>query len=113
MIKSHPETMVDLHTHTTASDGTLTPEGLAELAAEKGLAAVAVTDHDTVAGVAAAQARGDELGVHVVPGLELGARWDGGGSLHLLGYYVDTSNPRLRERLREFTDGRRARAAHR
>ena len=65
--------MIDLHTHSTASDGTLSPEALVELAAERGLSAIALTDHDTVAGVAPAQERGKSLSVEVVPAVELGA----------------------------------------
>ena len=57
----------DLHTHTTASDGTLSPRQLVALAGELGLGAVAITDHDTVAGLAEGLAAGEALGVRVVP----------------------------------------------
>jgi predicted metal-dependent phosphoesterase TrpH len=80
--------MIDLHAHSTASDGTLAPEELVDLAAETGLAAIALTDHDTLAGVPAAVARGKERGVDVVPGLELGLEWEKAGAMHLLGYFV-------------------------
>ena len=60
--------MIDLHAHTTYSDGTLSPRELVELAAEIGLSAVAVTDHDSIDGLDEALAAGAELGVEVVPG---------------------------------------------
>lgn len=79
---------IDLHTHTTASDGVLSPEALVEKAAEKGLAAIAVSDHDAVEGVAPAQARAAGLGVEVVPAVELTA-YEGESELHVLGYFID------------------------
>lgn len=91
--------MIDLHTHSTASDGTLTPAALVDLAAEKGLAAIALTDHDTVAGVPAALARGEERGVEVIPGVELGVQWEGHGSMHILGYCLPPEDGGLQEKL--------------
>lgn len=64
---------VDLHTHTTASDGVLPAEQVVEAAAAAGLKAIAITDHDTVDGIAAAEAAGARLGVRIVPGVELSA----------------------------------------
>lgn len=80
---------VDLHTHTTRSDGTLTPEQLVGEAKRLGLVAVGITDHDTLEGVAEAEKAGEKLGVEVVPGFEISVNppW-GEGELHLLGYYV-------------------------
>jgi len=101
--------MIDLHTHSTASDGTLSPEALVELAAERGLSAIALTDHDTVAGVAPAQERGKSLGLEVVPAVELGAWLDGVGEIHLLGYFIDIKNKTLRDRLAWLRDERRSR----
>ncbi|HEV2492355.1 MAG TPA: PHP domain-containing protein [Terriglobia bacterium] len=91
--------MIDLHAHTTASDGSLTSEELVDLAAAKGLSVLAVTDHDTVAGIAAALKRGKERGVDVIPGIKLGAKWNGGGQMHILGYQIDREDPRLTDRL--------------
>jgi predicted metal-dependent phosphoesterase TrpH len=102
--------MIDLHTHSTASDGTLSPEGLVDLAAEKGLSAIALTDHDTVAGIAAARARGAERGLEVIPGVELAAEWEGAGQMHLLGYFIDDQHPYLLERLRWLREHRLERA---
>ena len=79
---------IDLHLHSTASDGTLTPEALVDAAAALGLAAIALTDHDTVGGVAAATRAGMKRGVTVVPGVELSADVTG-GDCHILGYLVD------------------------
>jgi len=84
----------DLHAHTTASDGTFTPRELVELAQVNGLAAVAVTDHDTTAGLAEALATGAELGVEVVPGIELSTTFEE-REVHVLGYYYDPQHPEL------------------
>ena len=92
---SETERVIDLHLHTTVSDGSYTPAELVRHAAELGLAAVAVTDHDAVAGCAEAAAVGESLGVEVVPGIEISTKY--GGPVHLLGYYVDTASPALRE----------------
>lgn len=80
--------MIDLHAHTTASDGSCSPRQLVQLAQEVGLEAVGVTDHDTIAGWPEALAASEELGVEVVPGVELSTSY-AGGRFHLLGYYVD------------------------
>lgn len=63
--------IVDLHTHTTASDGSYTPTELVKYAKQKGVSAIAITDHDTVAGVEEASMEGEELGIRVIPGAEL------------------------------------------
>lgn len=83
---------LDLHIHTVASDGDWTPEAVVEAAAESGLDVISVTDHDTVAGVAAAQAAGGKAGVRVVSGTELSATWEG-RDIHVLGYGVDPTHP--------------------
>jgi predicted metal-dependent phosphoesterase TrpH len=77
----------DLHSHTLCSDGMLSPTALVDLAASRGLAALAVTDHDTVDGLAEACARGVERGVEVVPGIELSIE-EGSLDVHLLGFFV-------------------------
>ncbi len=78
---------VDLHAHSTASDGALAPTAVVEAAARAGLAALALTDHDTVAGVAEAQEVGARLGIRIVPGIELSVM-DGDKELHLLGLHL-------------------------
>lgn len=90
--------LVDLHLHSTASDGSLTPTEVVRLAKERGLAAVALTDHDTVDGLAEAVAAGEAFGVEVIPGVEISAQ-HGLGSMHVLGYFVNYTSPRLAERL--------------
>lgn len=84
---------IDLHIHTTASDGTLSPAQVVRTAHELGLQAIAITDHDTVSGFGEAAAEGAELGLEVVPGLELSSRY--GRIIHILGYYVRTESPIL------------------
>ncbi len=76
--------MVDLHTHSAASDGTLSPKELVAYAAERNLSAIAVTDHDTIAGVHEAVETGRRLGVQVIPGIELEVEYPR-GVFHMLG----------------------------
>lgn len=78
--------IADLHTHSTASDGQYTPEELVRLAKDRGVEALALTDHDTLDGVGAAVGAGEALGLRILPGVELGAaEYD---NLHILGYRV-------------------------
>src|SRR5919204_1659059 len=77
----------DLHIHTTYSDGLYTPAQVVDLARRSGLAAIAVTDHDTLRGVPAARAAASGSGLEVVPGVEISAAYRG-RELHLLGYFV-------------------------
>ena len=99
----------DLHTHTTASDGTLSPAELVRAALDAGVEVLAVTDHDTVAGVAPAIEAAVATGLRVLPGVELSALYPG-GSLHLLGYGFDPAAGGLDVRLRALTMGREERA---
>jgi Predicted metal-dependent phosphoesterases (PHP family) len=86
--------LVDLHVHSTASDGSLAPEAVVGRARSAGLAAMALTDHDTLAGVPAAVAAGERLGVRVVGGCEFSsaAPW---GEMHVLGYFLPSHSPEL------------------
>lgn len=88
----------DLHTHTTASDGLHRPSEVVRMAAEAGLAAVAITDHDTVAGIAEAVDAGRRFGIEAVPGVELSTSLDG-QDIHILGYYIDFRDSLLLSRL--------------
>lgn len=90
--------MIDLHAHTTASDGSLSPAELVQLAKGRGLTAVAVTDHDTVDGVQEAIEAGSKAGVDVVPGLEFSAEYSP-GTMHLLGLEIDPYESNLRKEL--------------
>ena len=82
---------VDLHAHTTASDGSLIPSELIAYAKEKGLAAIAVTDHDTVGGLDEAMDEGQRLGIRVIPGVELSTRVDG-RDVHLVSLFINWKN---------------------
>ncbi len=84
---------IDLHIHTAVSDGTDSPAEVVRKAGELGIAAVGITDHDTVAGCAEAMAAGQELGVEAVPGVELTSRY--GRTIHILGYYLRVNSPVL------------------
>ena len=99
---------IDLHTHTLASDGSDAPADVVRKAAALGLRAVAVTDHDTFAGLPEARAAGQRCGIEVVPGVELSTVW-GGEEVHLLGYFMDTGNTALRALMTRATDERNAR----
>ncbi len=83
--------LVDLHVHSTVSDGTLTPRALVQLAKEKGLRAIALTDHDNINGNKEALEEGARLGMEVIPGVEISGDFPG-GTLHILGYYVTENN---------------------
>jgi 3',5'-nucleoside bisphosphate phosphatase len=100
--------MIDLHSHSTASDGSRSPEGLVELALETGLTVLALTDHDTLDGVdpAAARARGTAL--TLVPGVEIEIEHDG-GEFHLLGLALFGDRGRLQESLVRLRQARRER----
>jgi len=99
---------IDLHTHTTASDGSLTPTALIQQAHGIGLAALAVTDHDTLGGLAEAAGAARELGMDFLPGVELSVE-DKDGRFHLLGYGFDPEFPELAEKLAQLRRGRAAR----
>lgn len=100
----------DLHTHTLHSDGQLAPTALVHLARERGLRALAVTDHDCIDGIEEAQAAGRRAGVEVVTGVELSVTV-GPEEVHLLGYFFDPSHAGLRKHLTAFIERRRERAA--
>lgn len=101
--------LIDLHCHTTASDGLATPSDLVRVASERKLDVIAVTDHDTVMGVVPAIRAGTERGVRVVPGIELSTR-HGGREVHLLGYFIDVEDEVLNRGLRKMREQRRDRA---
>lgn len=86
--------MIDLHLHTTASDGRLTPAELVARAASVGLTTMAVTDHDTLAGLAEVRTHTDALNITLVPGIEITAV-NAGRDVHVLGYFIDTSDHML------------------
>ena len=85
---------IDLHTHSSCSDGSLTPAELVERAAAAGVRVLALTDHDTLAGSAEARAAAERLGVRLVPGVELSACWRH-QSIHVLGLWIDPDSAAL------------------
>ena len=92
------EKRIDLHIHTTASDGTDTPAQAVAKAKELGLEAIAITDHDSVSGVAEALEAGKMLGVEVIPGIEISADYRG-NKAHIVGLFVDHTREELRPAL--------------
>jgi len=100
----------DLHTHSTASDGTLTPRELVERAAGQGVEVLALTDHDTVAGLDEAEDAARDHGVTLVPGVEASVSWNG-RTLHIVGLGIDRSCARLRTGLAGLLAYREERAA--
>lgn len=86
--------MIDLHVHTTASDGTDTPYEVVKKAAQLGISAIAITDHDTTAGISEAIDAGEKYNVEVVPGIEISADYKG-IEVHILGYFIDYKSPKL------------------
>ncbi len=100
---------VDLHIHSTASDGVLSPSQIVRTALELDLATIAITDHDTTAGIAEAQRAAKGTGLEVIPGVEINSEGEW-GDLHFLGYYVAPEAPLLRQRLQAMRDARLGRA---
>ncbi len=86
---------IDLHLHTTHSDGQLSPKQLVEMAAQKHLRAIAVTDHDTVSGIRATKYFAHQHGIQFVEGVEISAYTEKDGELHILGYRIDPESPVL------------------
>jgi len=89
---------VDFHSHTVNSDGTLTSTELVELAKEKRIKALALTDHDTTSGLDEAIAAGKKQGVELIPGIEISAVYDP-GTMHILGYFIDHHSKKLQSEL--------------
>ncbi|QIK75637.1 PHP domain-containing protein [Nocardioides piscis] len=99
---------IDLHTHSSVSDGTDTPADLVRAAKAAGLDVVALTDHDTARGWAEAQRTAEEVGIGFVPGIEISTRL-GSASVHLLAYLLDPTHPPLVTALDAILDGRNSR----
>jgi hypothetical protein len=97
--------MIELHAHTTASDGALAPSELVNLALERGLSTLAITDHDSTDGIAPALAAAKGTGLTIVPGVELNTDVPR-GEVHVLGYFVDPANSVFQAQLVELRHGR-------
>jgi 3',5'-nucleoside bisphosphate phosphatase len=100
--------MIDLHVHTNMSDGSLSPAEVVRRSAEKGLQAIAITDHDTVAGIAEARAEGLRAGVEVISGVEMSVQWNP-GIVHILGFFIRPDDAELVESLAYLGRGRQDR----
>lgn len=100
---------IDLHVHTTASDGTLSPSETVELAANRGLRAVAITDHDTLDGIAEALSASRKNGLEVLPGIELSSETEQGG-VHIVGLMLDYTNASFLQMLDTLKNSRLLRA---
>lgn len=96
---------IDLHAHSNKSDGSLTPAELVEYALTKGLAAIALTDHDTTDGIPEAMAAAFGKPIEVIPGIEFSSEYHG-RDIHILGLYIDYENDYFKERLKAFVNGR-------
>jgi len=101
--------VIDLHTHSTASDGSFSPAALMAEAARRGLTAIALTDHDTIAGLAEAGRAALELCIRFVPGVELEIEWNQGGEFHLLGLGVTRPTPAFIAALEDLSRARHGR----
>ena len=99
---------IDLHTHTTHSDGSATTHELIELASAKRARAVAITDHDTVAAIVEARAAADRFGIEFVAGIEISAEYSP-GTMHILGYCIDHESMGLADKLAELKKAREMR----
>ncbi|QNU67666.1 PHP domain-containing protein [Ruminiclostridium herbifermentans] len=97
--------IIDLHTHSTASDGSMSPAQLVRHAKDKGLTAVALTDHDTVEGISEALDEGNKIGIEVIPGIEISTNYK--PEMHILGYFFD--NERYLNVQKELTEVRKGR----
>ena len=99
----------DLHLHTNLSDGSLSPLELVKLAKRRGLRCISVTDHDTLASYEATKPYADELGLELIPGIEISAVWQG-RDVHILGYFCDPTNLAINMELAESAKQRISRA---
>lgn len=102
--------LIDLHLHSTRSDGVRTPTELVTLSCALGLKAIAIADHDTVDGIDEALAAGAACGLEVLPALELSVAFGPYRDVHLLGYLVDHRDPELLATLKDFRDKRETRS---
>lgn len=99
---------IDLHLHTTHSDGSQAPAEVVRLAHEAGVSALAITDHDITTGLPEALAAGQELGIEIIPGIEISSR-HGESELHVLGYFLKWEDAQLNERLVTLRESRHRR----
>jgi predicted metal-dependent phosphoesterase TrpH len=96
---------IDLHIHTSASDGLLSPEEVVKIAKECRLSAISITDHDAIGGFVEAKEKASELGIELVSGVELSVAHKG-DDFHLLAYLIDYENPEFQKKINSFRDER-------
>jgi len=99
----------DLHCHSTASDGTLSPTGLVQRAKNNGVTCLSLTDHDTTAGIIEAQTTADKIGIKLIPGVELSANWEN-KTLHIIGLNIKPASPELSRGIKNLQTTRKERA---
>jgi len=102
------DNVIDLHTHTLYSDGSVSPEELVAMASRAGARAIAITDHDTVDGLAEGRETAERLGIEFVSGIEISAEHEP-GTMHILGYYIDDQSLILQSKLAELRIARKER----
>ncbi len=103
--------MIDLHMHTTFSDGSISPEELVAMAIENGLEAVAITDHDNTQSYIPAMEAAKATSLEIIPGIEINTWWQG-HEIHVLGYYIDPENEYLQEVCQEHNCARQEQMTH-
>jgi predicted metal-dependent phosphoesterase TrpH len=101
--------LIDLHTHSTASDGTFSPEELVYLAKKEKLQALALTDHDTIDGLKSAYNTAKDLDLPFLCGIEISIKFEGPGHLHLLGYFLEPEIPKINDSLLKLKKAREER----
>lgn len=112
-MNNSPGLSIDLHIHTSFSDGTLTPAQIVRYALKTGLNAIAITDHDNTDGILPAVKEGAKTGIEIIPGIELSAEFEEDSKnheIHMLGYFIDWENEGFRENVRIFREERKQRA---
>src|SRR5215475_8574216 len=100
---------IDLHSHSTVSDGLDSPSDLVRRMADAGLSAFALTDHDTLQGLPEARAAARERGIELISGAEISAEWQGQDDIHILALFVDEDNASFNSELAQRQQGRRTR----
>ncbi|HEX8911405.1 MAG TPA: PHP domain-containing protein [Humisphaera sp.] len=103
--------IVDLHCHSTASDGTFAPADVVRLAHQAGLSGLSLTDHDTLAGLPEAAAEADRLGIDFVPGIEVSCAFPRPGTIHMLAYGFDVTSRPIQTLARKLAEARQTRTA--
>ena len=102
---------IDLHTHTTFSDGSFSPTELVDLATQKGLDILAITDHDTTEGLSEALKATQDLSLELIPGIELSSQFQN-REMHILGYFINLTDPKFQARLENLRSSRIERIHH-